>query len=457
MINSLLFFFASIVAGLLLYPALIAWAQRSAMGLDAPDSLRKKHTAPIPRLGGVPVMIVLLLCTAALMFLRPEVMGEWSVVIGCATLIFSMGLWDDIRPLSAKVKFLGQIGVALLAYSMGLQVDKVTYPGGNFTTDLGVWSLPITVFWLIAIPNIVNLIDGFDGLAGGLGLFMSVTLGVVAFASEQLPVAWFSFTLAGVLVAFLMFNFPPAKIFLGDGGAYLVGFCIAALSLRSSNKGSVAAVLFVTVVALGLPILDTTLALLRRALRGFPLFHADDEHIHHRLEKLGLSKRRILLMVYGVCVVLSLVGLSIFWSQGRTMPIAIGVVFLLAAFAVHYLRYFTGWQDFQKLFGTSGGRRKVVRYALLQARLMDMEVDRCETPGEFQSVLLTALRRVGLEEGSAGVGKECEVRLSYNGDQPLVLHAPSANEDNAAHWRRIAHCFAPAWKKAHEKWPDIAP
>src|SRR5260370_42602840 len=124
---------------------------------------------------------------------------------------------------------------------------------------------------------------------------MAVTLGRVGLHNEQLAVAYYAFTLAGALRGFLVFNFPPAKIYLGDGGAYLIGFTIAALSLTSSNKGSVAAVLFVTLVALGVPILDTTFALLRRGLRGYPLFRADDEHFHHKLELIGFYTPTILL------------------------------------------------------------------------------------------------------------------------------------------------------------------
>jgi UDP-GlcNAc:undecaprenyl-phosphate/decaprenyl-phosphate GlcNAc-1-phosphate transferase len=144
-----------------------------------------------------------------------------------------------------------------------------------------------------------------------------------------------------------VFNFPPARIYLGDGGAYLIGFVIAALSMSSSHKGSIAAVLLVTVVGLGLPILDTSFALVRRAVRGFPIFHADGEHFHHRLQEFGFSKRRILFGLYGVCVVLSLVGLAIFWSQGenRTLPIAVGagVLFLLALGAVRHFHRVRSW------------------------------------------------------------------------------------------------------------------
>src|SRR4030095_6241474 len=197
-------------------------------------------------------------------------------------MMYGLGLWDDLRPLGARKKLIGQIVTASVVYFMGLSIDRVTYPGARWSVELGQWSYFVTVFWLIAVPNLVNLIDGFDGLAGGLRLVVLLTPGMVAVHNEQLEVAGYAFTMAGALLGFLVFNFPPAKIYLGDGGAYLIGFTIAALSLSSSNKASVAAVLLVTVVALGIPILDTTFALVRRALRGYPIFGADDEHFHHR-------------------------------------------------------------------------------------------------------------------------------------------------------------------------------
>src|SRR5258708_1891614 len=256
--------------------------------------------------------------------------------------------------------------------------------------------MPGRGFWLIAVPNIVNLIDGFDGLAGGLGLCMSVTLGIVGLHNDQLPMAWYAFTMAGALLGFLVFNFPPAKIYLGDGGAYLVGFTIAALSLTSSNKGSVAKVLFVTLIALGVPILDTTFAMMRRALRGYPIFHADDEHFHHRLEKLGFSKTRILFGLYGICLVLSLFGLSVIWSQGGTLPIGIGVLFLLALLALRYFHFLKSWDDVRRKLSRVVRRRRVVQYALLQAQVLDLEAERCKSAQEFWAIFEHTLRRVGV-------------------------------------------------------------
>ena len=273
------------------------------IGVDEAIAARKRHVGKISRLGGLPIILALTLGIMVILAKRPQYSGQWFPILLGSALMFGLGFWDDLKALGARNKFIGQILIASLCYWLGLSIEQMTYPGGGWKVELGGWSAPLTILWLIAVPNIVNLIDGFDGLAGGLGVFMSVTLGIVGLFAEQYPVAWYSFTMAGALLGFLLFNFPPAKIFLGDGGAYLIGFSIAALSLTSSNKGSIAAVLLVTIVALGVPILDTTFAMARRAFRGFPLFHADDEHIHHRLEDLGFSKRRIVLGLYGICVV----------------------------------------------------------------------------------------------------------------------------------------------------------
>ena len=419
--------------------------------MDVADEPRKRHREPVPRLGGLPVLIALAAGLTIIFFMRPARRFEWTPILLGALLMFSLGLWDDLKQLPARWKFGGQILIASLVYWMGLSIDRVSYANASWDVELGhVLSYLVTVFWLISVPNIINLIDGFDGLAGGLGLFMSATLGIVAIFSQQLPEAWFAFTMAGGLLGFLVFNFPPARIFLGDGGAYLIGFCIAALSLKSSNKGAVASVLLVTVVALGVPILDTTFALMRRAFRGFPLFHGDDEHIHHRLEDLGFSKRRILLAIYGICVVLSLMALSIFWCQGRTIPIAIGVIFLLAAFAARYLQYIRNWGDMRRQFGRVISRRKTVRYALLQAELLDMEIDRCRDAEEFWPIFHQTLYRVGFVRAPEGPDY-VTIQVKYNGSDPWTLLAPR-NEGTNGEWKRLAECFRPVYVKALIKW-----
>jgi UDP-GlcNAc:undecaprenyl-phosphate GlcNAc-1-phosphate transferase len=453
MILSLLLFLLGFLICVLLTPWVIRLARRARMGLDAPNETRKRHETPIPRLGGMPIMCAISVGLLLIMGNRPEYGGEFFPVLLGSLCMCGLGLWDDFKALGARRKLAGQVAIACLVYWMGLRIDRVTYPGHAWSVHLGTAaSMALTVFWLISVPNVVNLIDGFDGLAGGLGLFMAVTLGITGWLNEQLPVAWYAFTMAGALLGFLVFNFPPARIFLGDGGAYLVGFCIAALSLASSNKGSIAAVMLVTIVGLGVPILDTTFALVRRALRGFPLFHADDEHIHHRLSDLGFSKRRVVLGMYGICVVLSLIALSIIWSQGRTIPIAIGAVFLLAIFALRYLQYIRSFANVGNQIERIFARRRTVRYALLQAQILDLEVDRCGEPTEFWPIFNQSLRRVGfLEDGDWTEEEAVKIHVKYNGSKPWTLHAPR-DVGTSGEWQRIADCFRPIYAKAVAKW-----
>jgi len=453
MLLSLLLFALGFCIAVLTTPWVIELAKRGSIGLDDANETRKRHDGQIPRLGGMPIILALSLGLILILARDPAYAADWFPVLLGSLLMCGLGLWDDFKSLGARKKLVGQIFIALLVCYMGLRIERVTYPGGNWSVELGIWAWPITVFWLIAVPNIINLIDGFDGLAGGLGLFMAVTLGIVGWMSEQLPVAQYAFTMAGALLGFLVFNFPPARIFLGDGGAYLIGFCIAAMSLTSSQKGSIAAVLLVTVVALGVPILDTLFALARRGFRGFPLFHADDEHIHHRMADLGFSKRRTVVAMYGICLVMSLIGLSIFWSQGRTIPIAIGAVFLLAIFAVRYLQYVRSFSDVGHQVNRLFARRRTVRYALLQAQILELEVERCHDGEEFWRLFDQSLRRVGfLEEGDWTEEEAMRVNIKYNGSKPWTLHAPREVGSTPVEWQRIAECFRPIYIKAIGKW-----
>jgi UDP-GlcNAc:undecaprenyl-phosphate GlcNAc-1-phosphate transferase len=365
--------------------------------------------------------------------------------------MYALGLCDDIKSIGAKKKLVGQIATAALVHSLGLGIEKFSLPQIG-QVDLGAWSGPVTIFWLIAIPNIVNLIDGFDGLAGGLGLFMTLTLGMVGYHSGHIALTWFAFAMGGALLGFLVYNFPPAKIYLGDGGAYLIGFVIAALSISSAHKGSVAAVLVVTVVGLGLPILDTSFAMLRRAFRGFPLFHADDDHFHHRLERLGFSKGRILLGLYSVCAVLSVIGLMVMWDQNSSIPIVVGagVLFLLALAVVRHFHRVKTWDDAHRKVKRVLSRRAENRYALLQAKVLMIEMERCESGEEFWSVFHDTMRRVGfVEQGE--VDDEIRIEIKPSSGKPWVIFAPRA-DGTPIEWRRIAEVFRPVFLEAREKW-----
>ena len=451
MILSVCFFVFGFLVSFLATPWVIRLSH-TGIGLDDPNETRKRHATPVPRIGGLPIMLAVSLGLALIFWAQPGQGVNWLPILAGSLMMYGLGLWDDLKPIGARKKLAGQIAIASLVYWMGLSIERVNYPGGAWSVPLGTSSYFVTVFWLIAVPNIINLIDGFDGLASGLGLFMAVTLGIVGLHNAQLGVAWYAFTMAGALLGFLVFNFPPARIYLGDGGAYLIGFTIAALSLNSSNKASVAAVLIVTIIALGIPILDTTFALLRRAVRGYPLFHADDEHFHHRLEKLGFTKTRILLGVYGVAVVLSLLALSIIWSQGRTLPIAIGALFVLAVFVLREFHSVRTLDDLRRKADRVFGRRRDVQYALLQARVLEHELDRSKSAQEFWAIFEHTLRRVGFTEPGE-VEHEAVVHVKYNGSTPWTLHAPKA-KGTTIEWQRTAECFRAVYARAQSKWAN---
>jgi UDP-GlcNAc:undecaprenyl-phosphate GlcNAc-1-phosphate transferase len=427
---------------------------KGKFAMDHPDMIRKFHLKSVPRIGGLSIYLAFSLVFLGLVFLGRIDTRELLYCYLGSSIIFLLGIVDDFRPLGAKIKLLGQFVIANLAYLAGIAVTTVTYPVGSVSFELGVLGYFVTIFWLIAVPNIINLIDGIDGLAGGIGMVLYLTLGYVSWQSGQGEIAILSFGMAGALLGFLCFNFPPAKIFLGDGGAYLIGFGVASLSTQSANKGSVLAVLLVVVIALGLPIMDAAFALLRRAIRGFPLFRADAEHIHHRLMDMGLSDRRIVLGMYLVTVFFSLIGLSVFWTQGRTLPIALGVVFIAAVLGIRYLGYIWKWKEIQFQLSRSLSKRKDVEYTLLQAKILEMEVDRLDDWPEFLTRLRNALKATGLCEKAGTHSEEClELDLTIDNHYSWPL-CTIEEDDHESHWTRVAQCFVPARKKALHKWPE---
>ena len=441
-----------VLVGSLLLSALCTWLlvrYRSSWGLDTPDQNRKLHDRPVSRLGGLGIFITL--CAGFLvMELRfPDFLQRWAPVIISNCIIFAIGFADDIRPLGARLKLVGQLGTATILYALGVSIDELSNPFGEGHFMLGWWSLPVTLLWFIAVPNIVNLIDGMDGLATGFGLFLCTTLAFVGHYSGKPEVVTVAMIMGGALAGFLIFNFPPARIFLGDGGAYLLGFFIASVTVFTSSKGSVIAALLVVIVALGVPILDTLFTIIRRALMGVPLFRADAEHIHHRLILLGFSKTRALIAIYAVCLALSLVGISIFWSKGLSLPIAGAALVLLALASARYLGYVKSWRDLRQQFNAALSRRRDMLYAQAYGRVLEWEAERCKEPNEFSSLLMLGIDRLGLKLGPEA-GFET-VRLTLVTGLVCEVHVPGSSQSRAR-WGAIAETLVPALNHATERW-----
>lgn len=448
-INTLVFFSAIVFSAL--GTALIIH-QRLRWGNDAPNKKRKHHEKTVSRLGGLPIYLTLAVGFVFMSWRFPLFLGNWWPIILTNSLIFAVGFIDDLKPLGAKVKLLGQVGVACILYALGISIDVLTNPIGDYQIDLGWLSFPITLLWLISIPNIVNLIDGMDGLATGFGMFLCITLAIVGHYALNPEVVTVSIIMGGALTGFLLFNFPPARIFLGDGGAYLIGFFIASVSLFTSHKGTIIAALLVVIIALGVPILDTLFAIIRRAIRGVPIFRADAEHIHHRLLHIGFSKARALVAIYSVCLVLSLIGISIFWSRGMSLPIAGAALMLLGLGAARYLGYVKSWQGLKGQLQQAMVRRREMNYASTYGRMLEWEAERCKTAEEYLPLVQLGLERLGFKTEPSTGFKAVEVELSR--ERMVVVYAPDEKETQEI-WLAKADTLAPGLNLAAERWPEM--
>lgn len=448
----------SILAGSLGMSAgitLLVLRKFKTIGIDHPDQGRKQHKTPTPRLGGLPIYLTMMAGFALMALLKPMFLGTWWPIILTNTLIFAIGFLDDLKPLGARLKLVGQIGVACILYALGVSIEDLSNPfHGGTPFDLGMASLPVTILWLIAIPNIINLIDGMDGLATGFGIFLCMTLAFVGHFNGMADVVLMSVVMSGALSGFLVYNYPPARIFLGDGGAYLIGFFIASSSLISSQKSSILAAVLVMIVALGVPILDTFLAILRRAVRGVPIFRADAEHIHHRLVLLGFSKAKALVAMYSVSVVLSLIGITIFIRRGLSLPIAGAALFLLGLVVVRYLGYVKSWRHLRVQIDHALKLRRHMLFTTAYARVAEWEAERCQSAEEFVQEICHALLRVNLKPSAEENMMPVTLTL-ITGAQCRLYYMPHPLK-SAEMWLARADAFLPALNCAIEKWGQLS-
>lgn len=293
--------------------------------VDNPNQ-RKVHVRTMPRLGGLGIFAGFMLG----ILLLPDLPSAFKGIIYGGLAIFLVGLLDDIYKLSAWIKLAGQLIAALIAVYFGITVHFVTNPFDGLL-NLGILSLPVTVLWIIGITNAINLIDGLDGLAGGVSLIAAATLGAIALLKGNMPVFYVSFLLTAALLGFLPYNFHPARTFMGDGGSNFLGFILACLSVMGTAKGATAISLFLPIVILGIPIFDTFFAIIRRMNKGVPIFKPDKDHLHHRLMALGLSHRGCVLVIYGISAVFA--GIAVALSMVSS-PKALWVLGLLLVLVI---------------------------------------------------------------------------------------------------------------------------
>jgi UDP-GlcNAc:undecaprenyl-phosphate GlcNAc-1-phosphate transferase len=279
---------------------------------DAPDGRRKIHTGLIARTGGLAIAAGFLAPLLGLLFVGNAFAADlkanevrMTAFLAGAVAILLLGVYDDVRGVGAGGKLVVQAAVGGLLWWAGLRFETVTL--GGDVIAFGMWSLPLTILWVAGIINAMNLIDGLDGLAAGVAFFAALSLFIISLLDGNMMLGLFSAALAGSVLGFLFYNFSPALIFMGDSGSMTIGYVFAAAALWSAGKRSTALALALPVLALGLPIADTVLAFTRRTLNGQSPFHSDRKHIHHRLLDTGMSQRKAVLVLYGLCLTLTVV------------------------------------------------------------------------------------------------------------------------------------------------------
>jgi UDP-GlcNAc:undecaprenyl-phosphate GlcNAc-1-phosphate transferase len=403
---------------------------------------RKMHRSEIPRVGGVAIVISVALTMAILAVLAgPGVFTAGGrgllVVLGGGLAIHLLGLYDDVWQVRARWKFVTQIAIALAVYALGVRVTTLSLPFIGVVQLGTVIGLLFTVVWLVGITNAFNLIDGLDGLASGAALFALTTMFVVASANSRPSAALVILILAGATAGFLFYNFHPATIFLGDSGSLFLGFMLAGVGLLSAQKSSTVVAVAIPVVSLGLPVLDTVLAVFRRFLRRQPIFAADRGHIHHRLLGHGHSPRTVVLLLYAACAVLGMCAMLLV-NEGGHVVVVLTLVALGVLIAVQRLRIFE-FEEAGRLVRMAGRQRQTiarnVRMHEACARLSTMH---------DMSEIFDTLGQAFAEDGCPRV--EIRLRTTFLGEERNGEPGRRADDDVVVWaWSREPHARAAWW------------
>lgn len=384
-----------LAVSLAVIPVIIKLSQAWGLAHGIRDA-HHTHRVPVPRLGGAAVIAAFLVVELITLVFSPvpadQAKDQLTIILGSVA-IFALGFWDDLRPVGATRKLLLQILVASVVYALGIRIVILKIPFTDVV--LNYWGLSYlgTVFWLVSLTNLINLVDGVDGLAGGICLMLMALMAYVGHANCNLHLL--AAGLVGGLAGFLRFNFPPARIYLGDGGAYFLGFLIGIMTIVSSQKGTVMAALLAPLFVLALPILDTSLAILRRGLQGLPIFRADRRHIHHRLLETGVPQRKIVLGIYAFTALFLMLGFVAFWSKGMWIPNLLGLGVLVVLLLAGQLNFSREWFAVGRVLGNSLDMRQEVQFALSLTNWLVLSATRAASLEELWEDFIFAAHKLG--------------------------------------------------------------
>jgi UDP-GlcNAc:undecaprenyl-phosphate/decaprenyl-phosphate GlcNAc-1-phosphate transferase len=348
-----------------------------------PSHERHLHSSPLPRLGGVAIFVSFTLSMGILLALapsRPRFQAMLSLkmfltIFLPAFLVFLLGVYDDIRGAGPYLKFGVQVIAATMLFMGGLRIVDIPVVFGAHQLPWFV-GLPITILWVVAITNAFNLIDGLDGLAAGSALFSTLVAFVVSLLYGQTLITVATIALAGAILGFLRFNFNPATIFLGDSGSLFIGFVLSALALAGAQKAPTIVAVAIPVVSFGLPILETSLSIVRRLISGRPVFTADREHIHHKLLQHGMTHRQVVILLYGVSAIFAMLSLFLLWPTGSSLGLVLAVLGAGIWIGVQHLGYLEFGELARVAHRTLDQRQIVINNLALRRATEELKVAR---------------------------------------------------------------------------------
>lgn len=324
MIRIVVAFIVSLLTVLIITPIV----KRIAIKIGAVDqpNKRKIHKKIMPRMGGLSIFIgvVVGVITSGI-----YTQTKMTAITFGAILIILLGIFDDKYQLSAKVKFIIQLIVAIMIVSTGLKMEFLSLPFLPERIELGWFSYPFTVLWIVGITNAMNFIDGLDGLAAGLSVIGLSTIAFMALSGGKILILSLSVVVIGSTLGFLFYNFHPAKIFMGDTGSLFLGYVIAILSLLGLYKSVTLFSIVIPIIILGVPIFDTTFAVIRRLINKQPFYMPDKSHIHHKLIAYGLSHRKSVITIYIFGCIFSICAILL---KSATLWLSLFIIFLLIIF-----------------------------------------------------------------------------------------------------------------------------
>ncbi len=297
--------------------------------IDVPKDNRRMHKKPVPRIGGLAIFAGFVIATLVFCETTPELI---TIYVG-GLVIVAVGVLDDVFSINAWLKLVAQIGVALIAVSQGIVVEFINLFGTYIR--FGVFSIPITVIWIVGLTNAINLIDGLDGLACGVSAICSTSLLMVLILKGEYGVAMVTAVLVGSCLGFLPFNTNPAKIFMGDTGALFLGYAMAVMSVTGLFKLHTVIAFIIPLSIFGLPLCDTAFAFIRRIIHGKSPFSSDRGHLHHRLIDMGFNQKQSVYILYAICGILGTS--AIMFTEEHFYRAVIIIVSGIAIFLVNFM------------------------------------------------------------------------------------------------------------------------